>query len=386
MTKSRLPAMAAMGAAVIIAVNCRGNPAAAPTNSTPEWTKAPLPATAQLATEPGENPTPVPILPTTTLAATDAATPEPTEPPAARQLTSGGCCVQPGWSPDGRQVWYIDRPSPAEPAGIWAVDAETGGEPIFITDRLGIRSPDGTLRAYPERGQTWIERADGVRWVAPSGGRPVSFSPDGRSIAWQQATSASNFDRRVVSIWTANVDGTDARLAAEVVGGGLGGWFPDGQRLLVSGREPTDGSHWVAALDLDNGSLALIISRPGLRGFSLSPGGGWLAYQVAFTGAADNDGLWLVRTDGSGAYRLEVYGAYRWRSEGRLLVVPLEPGQGSQRFVEVEAAAGRMRSLTDATVTPVRIADGDWALSPDGRLVAYVSADDRNIWLLDLRD
>jgi hypothetical protein len=53
-------------------------------------------------------------------------------------------------------------------------------------------------------------------------------------------------------------------------------------------------------------------------------------------------------------------------------------------LLEVDAAAGAARALTDPAVTPLRIAGGDWALSPDGQRLAFVSAEDRNIWILEL--
>jgi hypothetical protein len=322
---------------------------------------------------------------TTPTAVPPSATPTitPTPAPVARQLTSGGCCVQPAWSPDGQEVWYLDRPSEAAPSGLWGVSAE-GGEPRFITDKLGIYSPDRALFAYPQAGQTFIEQAaDGTRWTVPANGRAISFSPDGTRIAWQVASSSINFDRRSVEIWVANVDGSAARRVAAISGGGLGDWLPDGQRLLVSGRDSGDRVSFFATVNVDDGSLVTVLEAPNLRGGQVSPGGGWLAYQVAFSGDATQNGLWVLPLAGGAPLRLSVFGALRWRSEGQLLVIPLEPGQ-AQRLVEIDAATGTARDLTDPAVTPLRIAGGDWALSPEGRRVVYVSADDHNLWLLEL--
>jgi hypothetical protein len=116
----------------------------------------------------------------------------------------------------------------------------------------------------------------------------------------------------------------------------------------------------------------------------LSPQGGWLAYMVAFSGDPANDGLWVVATDGSGARKLDLFGAYRWRAEGRLVLIPLEAGAAGQRLVEVDAQTGALRELTGPALTPLHIAGGDWALSPDGSRVVFVSASDRNLWLVDL--
>ena len=323
--------------------------------------------------------------------ATAEPTPTSTPAPAARPLTSGGCCVQPSWSPDGQQVWYLDRPNEAAPSGLWGVSV-AGGEPQFITDRLGIYSPDRTLLAYPEGGQTLIERlATGERWVAPSAGRSISFSPDGQLIAWSIASSTVNFDRRLVEVWVARVDGTEARRVAEMRGGGFSGWFPDSQRLLVSGRDEAQAAagnpdlQSIGVLSLADGSVQPILSGKNIRGTSLSPGGGWLLYTVAFSGDPALDGQWVVPVTGGAPQRLELYGVVRWRVEGRLLMIPIEWGStGGLRVVEIDAATGAVRALTDPAQTPLPIGGGDWALSPDGQRLAFVSSQDRNIWVLEL--
>ena len=325
--------------------------------------------------------------------ATTEPTPTSTPPPTPRQLTTGGCCVQPAWSPDGSQVWYLDRPSATSPSGLWGVSVE-GGEPVFITDRLGLYSPDRSLLAFPEGGQTIIERlATGERWVAPSDGRSIAFSPDAQHIAWSIASSTVNFDRRLVEVWVARVDGSEARQVAQLRGGGFSGWLPDGQHLLVSGRDeaqPAAGgaqTQTIGVLSLADGSVRPLITSPNLRGASLSPGAGWLLYTVAFSGDPALDGLYVIPLAGGEPRRVEGLGAVRWRSEGKLLIIPLEWGSRAGFHVEeIDVTTGAARALTDPAVTPLPIGGGDWALSPDGRRIAFVSALDRNIWVLELPD
>lgn len=343
-------------------------PPATPAPVTPSAGSAALAPSSPLA------PTPAPPSPTPAL-------------PVLRQLTDGGCCTGPFWSPDGSQVWFVDRPSEGQPSGIWGVDA-AGGEPELVTDRLGIYSPDRSLIAYPDGGGTVVERLGRDRWIVPSEGRPIAFSPDSARIAWQVASSPANFDRRKVVLWVANVDGTESRSVVEVTGGGLQGWFPDGERMLVSGRDPESLAPFLAVLRLADGSLTPIAQGADrtarLRGGSISPEGGWVAYQITFSGDPAVDGLWVVRVDGSDARRLDPFGAYRWRSEGTLAVVPLEPGAPSHRLVEVEADTGDSRSLTDPSLVRFRIEGGDWTMSPDGERVAFVSAEDHNVWVIEL--
>jgi Tol biopolymer transport system component len=268
---------------------------------------------------------------------------------------------------------------------VWAVPA-AGGPARFVTDRLGFSSPDGRYLAYPESGATYIEAQTGERWVAPSSGRPVSFSPDSTRIAWQIAYSTVNFDRRQVEIKIANVDGSEARTVLTVAGGGLVDWLPDGQRLLISGRDESDRQDYYAVYDLGSDTLTPLISAAELRGASLSPTGEWLAYLVTFSGDTAADGLWIVPLAGGEPRRLDLFGAYRWRGAGELLVIPLEPGASAQRVMVVEAGTGAARALTDPAITPMRIAGGDWALSPDGQEIVFVATEDRNLWILELTE
>jgi len=364
---------------------CTAPPTPTPTPTVPPAPAATATVAASATSLPTANATASAVRPTETPTPTELGqaitlTPEP----VLRQLTSGGCCVQPSWSPDGQEVWFIDRPSETAAAGLWAVPA-AGGAPRFVTNKLGIYSPDRTVFAYPLAGQTYIERvSDGTRWTVPAGGRAIAFSPDGTRIAWQVASSSINFDRRAVQIWVANVDGSAARSVATLSGGGLGDWLPDGQRVLVSGRDSGDRVGFAGTLNVDDGSLVTVVAAPNLRGAQVSPGGGWLAYQVAFSGDAAQDGLWVLPLTGGAPLRLVLFGAYRWRSEGQLLVIPLEPGTTAMRLVQVDASTGAARDLTDLAITRLHIVGGDWALAPDGRRIVYVSADDHNLWLLEL--
>ena len=357
--------------------------ACADTPAPPLFTRVPVSTATTVAPPTRTAPT---LFPSLTPPPLDNRTPTPTPTPAPvrRQLTSGGCCVQPQWSPDGGQVWFLDQPSEAQPAGLWGVPV-AGGEPQFITDRLGLLSPDGSLRAYPSAGQTMVERvATGEVWSVPAGGRAVLFSPDNTQLAWQTASSTVDFDRRVVEIWVAAVDGGAARVVAQLIGGGLTDWFPNSRELLVTGRASRDSEPVLAVLDVDSGQLRELVRAVNLRGVTLSPDGGWLAYQVAFSGDPAQDGLWVLSLAEGEAHRLPLFGAYRWRAEGRLLMVPLEPERPSHRLVDVDAASGQATALTDPAVTAFRIAAGDWALSPDGQRVVYVSAADHNLWLIEL--
>jgi hypothetical protein len=279
-------------------------------------------------------------------------------------------------------VLFIDKPFADAPVGIWGVGLE-GGEPALYTERLGFFSADMQFLAYPERGETIVEYlADGQRWTIPSGGRAISFSPYTAQISWTAGQDGPPFDTAAREVWVSQMDGSQAVVAARIIGGGLSGWLPDG-RLLLNGRlsmeEEKQGYFIWSPQD---GALVEIARGARLRGAVLSPGGAWLAYLATFEEDPAANGLWLVNTGTLERRRLDLFGAYRWRDDGRLLMIPLDMGASTHQLWEVEAATGLAHPLTDPAVTPFKVANGDWAVSPDGWNVVFVSAGDNNLWLL----
>jgi hypothetical protein len=122
---------------------------------------------------------------------------------------------------------------------------------------------------------------------------------------------------------------------------------------------------------------------------SVSPDGGWLAYMVSLDrDQLDANGIWVApTTPGLAAPRkLEAYGAYRWRDESRLVYVPMMPGAAQHALIEFDVHRGASTLLFDPASMPIRIASNDWSIAPDGGTMAFVSADDRNIWVLSLPD
>ena len=313
-------------------------------------------------------------------------TPLPTTVPELRQLTAGGCCVEPFWSPDGDRVLFLDKPSANSPTGVWSVST-AGGSSELVTERLGIYSNDMTLLAYPQNGQTIVERlADGQTWTIPSGGRAVAFSTDKTQLAWTAGQSGPPFDSARRQVWVSQVDGSQAKAVIDVYSGGFSGWFPDG-RLLVSGRLAADEtSSSLYAVSPADGRIVLLASGGRLRSTSISPGGSWVSYLSTLSSDPASNGLWLVSSTSGEARRVEQFGASRWQDDGHLLLVPLNLKQTYHQVWQIEAQSGLARPLTDPAVTRLKIANGDWSVSPDGRQVAYVSASDHNIWLLSLPD
>lgn len=306
------------------------------------------------------------------------------------QLTTGGCCVQPFFSPDNAQVLYLDKPSPDAPAGIYGVPVtQPMATPTLFTALLGPFSRDMSLAADLENGQTVVrKRSDDTRWVINNGGRSVSFSPDNRRIAWNVSQDSGNFDVRRSEIWVANSDGSAAKRVLTRYGGGIQGWLSDSQRFLVGGKaNRNDATGTLSIFDLSDGSLRDVYSADRMRGFLLSPDSRWLVFFIAQSRQSEQNGLYVLRLDEANAQpqRMNWFGAYRWGAPGELLYVPLKPNAASSELWQLNPQTGATKQLISASAdSPFKIGNGDWDISSDGKHVIYVNARDRNIWLINL--
>jgi Tol biopolymer transport system component len=316
------------------------------------------------------------------------------------RLTAGGCCTQPFWSPDSTEVRFLDKRGSQALAGIWGVPvALPEAEPELVSQRVEESLASGNYLVETKGNATTIERlSDGERWTVPAGGRSVSISPLGTRIAWVAVNEDLPPEQQVATVWIADFDGSGARKVTTLRRGGLSGWISE-DALLVSGRENSGATEQVLwSLSLADGKLKELARAERIRSPSLSPSGNWIAYYVTFAADPSQNGLWLARTDGSERRPVarEWFGAYQWRPCGgsgactsggeRLLVVPFQPDAVLHELWELDPATGQARQLTDANITPFKIANGDWRVSPDGRYVAYVESSDRNIWIIRLPD
>jgi hypothetical protein len=325
---------------------------------------------------PSPEPSPTPSL-------TPSPTATPTPDPTPFRLTEGGCCPHPFWSSASDAVYFIGSPYTGSEAGLWKIALEQG-EPDFITPISGVYAPDVSMAAFPLKGQTFIERLEtGEIWMVPNGGRKVHFSPDGFQIAWT-AWELLQGKRFLRPMWISQADGTHAQEVAALYGWGFTDWFPDG-RLLVHGRTEYGeefNAYWIASPE--DGSLTELVRGFRLSYGSVSPEGRWVAYHNVLDPRPEENGLWVIDTKTLDRKKLDVFGPFQWRSEGRLVVVPLDIDSALHRLTEIDIESGIATSLVDPEAAHLKIAGGDWALSPDGRWLAYVSAEDYNIWVLKL--
>ncbi|MEO6061100.1 MAG: hypothetical protein ABIQ99_04075 [Thermoflexales bacterium] len=358
----------------------------APNTATPSATLPPPPPTIA--------PTATSVPPTLTQARPLTPTPVPTATPRPaprfEQITQGGCCVQPSFSPDSARILFLDRPSRDAVTGIYAVPITAPlSAPALAFRHLGPFSADLSLAVNLENGRTVVERiADGVKWTIPNDGRRVSFSPDAKRIAWTVGEDFGNFDVRRNDMYVANADGSSPKLVATRYGGGLQAWMPDSGRLLIAGKSNrNEPKTKLSILNLADGKFIDVLEVERSRGTTLSPDGKRGILLIAQAQTLADNGVFLLSLDGSAAppQRLNFFGANKWCDATRLLYVPLEASAPSNELWRLDVSTLKAeRLIAPVADGPFKIASGDWDVSPDGRRIVFLSARDRNIWTVTL--
>jgi Tol biopolymer transport system component len=284
-------------------------------------------------------------------------------------------------------VLFIDKPTADAQVGYYAIDASAPATAPQFSGRVGLYSPDRTLAAFAESARTIVERlSTGESWIMPNNGQAVEFAPNNRRVAWEIEAISGPYDQRRSDIYVADFDGKNAERVTRVYGGGLVGWLPDSTGLLFLGRPSLNTrDRTLTVLDLSRNTAADLITAERIAGITISNKGTWVAYFISFNEDADRNGIWVQQTDGSGARQLDQWGAYQWRDDSHLVLIPMRAA-GDQPFElwEIDAATGQSRQLTDSAITPLTILNGDWRISPDGKSIVFVNSADRNLWLLNL--
>ena len=312
--------------------------------------------------------------------------------PELRRVTDPGCCTGIWWSADGTKVLYVDKPDERS-AAIWGIDISTGARAPYSTvvgalqygDRYVVTPLYPTLQSV-----TVHDRETEESWGLTGIGSFAFISPDGTRIAYDGRMTQEPLyaNRREASIFVADLDGSNPRFLATIFGGGIVDWFADGSRLLVLGTQ-TLGAPRPALwhVDVTTGAIEKLDDSAHLRNVSISPDGAWVVSLTLFEEDPYWNTTWAMNVQTGEQRRLAFAGRYHWiTSENASLVYVALRESADEGFAvwKLDVPSGERSQLIDPKQTPLFIANGDWAIAPDGRHLAFVSAQDYAIWLIEL--
>ncbi len=173
-----------------------------------------------------------------------------------RQLTAdSGLTTHPVLSPDGKLVAYASDRATQKNLDIWVHPLTEGGQPIRITkhdadDFAPDFSPDGGLIVFQSSrdggGIYLVPTLGGDERLLVRGGQQPRFSPDGKSIAY---CVFCGFQRESKIFLTAVSGGAPKPLAADVPWASAPVFSPDGRHVLFQGASsanaPQSHDWWV---------------------------------------------------------------------------------------------------------------------------------------------
>jgi hypothetical protein len=240
-----------------------------------------------------------------------------------------------------------------------------------------MASRDGTT--------TWVERLDGSLTLSlTNGGVETWPAPNGQSVAYLERVraggrTADSLERVVVD----RLDGHGPRELVELARADWLRWLPDSRRLVVFGWRPEGRSPGLWIIEIDSGSVSQIVAANFLTAIEVSPDGQWIGYLATLQPTAAENGVWLVRPDGSDRRQLPHERAFRWAADSQALLA-LMPAPGGKELHRIDIASGARSLLIGRDQVDFDVDADDWSVAPDGHALLFRSSRDRGLWTLRL--
>jgi Tol biopolymer transport system component len=234
---------------------------------------------------------------------------------ALRQLTTDTASHNgPSWLPGEREIVFVT--DHGQESSFWAIDPDTGrerslfplsavrgpaaGQPSTAAPAANIAIAPGFTRlamaiVTDGRANLWTAplrqfRPDGPlvqRTFERDGGSYPSWSPDGRWIAYQ---CAEGTDTHVCVIGASG--GERTRLTREAGQSWIGGWTPDGDRIIFAARR--NGVWNVATVSRSASAVRLVTSFTEPRYYVRYPRWDRAGHRIVFERSDTSGRIWMV--------------------------------------------------------------------------------------------
>jgi hypothetical protein len=309
-----------------------------------------------------------------------------------RQVGAPNCCQAFNFAADGR-LYFYDKPQNGK-AGTYTLDVQaSASQAQFLSSSFGFFSPDLSLVAQADsaKGTTTIAQvADGAKRAAlQNSASPTLISPDKTQVAYllRSTNQDSPEAPQRFDLWVGKVDGTGLHSVWSLREGANLAWFPHSSNLLLTARDASNQRFglWVINTTAPVGQNAkLIVESKGLIAASLSSDGNYMAYAIAFEGAA-NSGVWVANADGTNSKKLDWIGGWRWSllQPQELFYIPAVVADSNEAGLwAYDFQSGQSQHLVS---TPLAIISDQWQVSPADNSLVYRNSKDNSLWFLRFR-
>jgi murein DD-endopeptidase MepM/ murein hydrolase activator NlpD len=294
------------------------------------------------------------------------------------------------WNPRDLDAVYLIDAVPGQSAGVFRQPLDGSPRQYVQPAPPSLLSPDGTISVQlASDGDMLITRlADGAAWNVNTGGNYPAVSPDGSRLLWEivYGEIVPGTSNPSVAMIVSHLDGSGERRVHSQEGG-YSLWL-DARRLLIVRPTPfkADTSLYILDIDADPLQPVLLGTYHYLHSLQIAPGGGMIAFFLPFQADPATSGVYVQRTEpGSTPQMLPFFGAYRWRDDRSLYVLSFDAVADAHALGYADAVTGEFRWLTDPAALPIRVANGDWSVSPDGSRLVYVDLADYGLYMLTVK-
>lgn len=306
----------------------------------------------------------------------------------ARQIGFGGCCANPWWNPGDANKFYVVDGLENQRASVFEYTVDASAPPIIIEEAPPmLLSPDGTYQVTRVNGQVTIRRlADMAEWTVATQGALPGVNTDNTQLLWEiwKGSYLPGETAQTVETWVSAIDGSNSRMIWRQAGG-WAVWL-DESRILIVSPVVDQTTTTLTIFDTRNDTSYQLGTWSWLRGVDVAPGGGRLMFYLVFQDTMEADGIYTIETQpGAQAEKLPFFGGWQWRDANSVYYIPFDPTTSQHILAYYHIPTRKNRYLTDPNTLPFTIANGDWAVAPDGRAIAFVQAGDKNVWLLENR-